>query len=351
MDGKGGMFNKLGKRLCMFALSALVMISNAGQQTVPKDNTVQGGKRIKSVSGTIKRRIRKLYDCVMGNDETCTPNEIIITRVIGFCLVATTCRARAKFVERRRLAECREREIEAQREHDRQQREEAVLRRVDEAHRELAAQSRRRYQEAERRREEQRREDERREREAREAQREREFAQRSMQGVSSSAGNLSDPVCVLASTNRFNIWWELRKNSWFFRLPEVLQDQIIDIYVSEPDINEAHAHVASIAYDYFENLNRAAEPPIFRINDGPKEQLKDQWDSWLKAKELPTEVENKCCVCLEDENSELSMNCIPCDNNNQLHSNKVCLDCLSTLVANDNSCPICRASLVFELCD
>ncbi len=137
----------------------------------------------------------------------------------------------------------------------------------------------------------------------------------------------------LTSEGRFNSWWELRQRPVFLEYPEELQDQIIDINMSEPDINEANARMASAVQAYVVKLEK-----------------KNQWDSWLKeeSKRLPIETEKICCVCMEDETPELWMNYIPCFNSNKLHPSKICLDCLDKLVRDDKPCPICRASLEFN---
>ncbi len=49
-------------------------------QAVPEKNKVTPPR--KSFSFSPFKRIKKIYDCIMGNDENCTPDEIILTRTI-----------------------------------------------------------------------------------------------------------------------------------------------------------------------------------------------------------------------------------------------------------------------------
>ncbi len=258
MDGGGDVFNRLGKRLCLVVLS-VVMISNAAQQgpaLMHKDNAVKSGmfESIKSIPGTIKRRMRKLYDCVMGNDETCTPDEIIITRAIAFLLVATTHRAMAKFAEQRRLDA-----------------------------RQLVFDNRVR----------------------------------------------GDQEVDLLNEIRLQEMARRQQDSGVW-MPDAFHRAIDEFFRMAQEITSEDS------------------APV--VDENLKTNVKNQRSEFLDNKHHSINVQDepdestKCCVCLEDDSPELNLDYIPC-NQKELHSDKLCLGCLSRLVMGNEKCPICRAAL------
>ena len=248
----------------MFALSALVMISNAvdqGPALVHKDNTVKSRvfESIKSIPGSIKRHMRKLYDCVMGNDETCTPDEIIITRAIVFLLVGITYRTRAKLAEQRRLAA-----------------------------RQLV------------------------------------FADRVRRGQ--EEGDLLNEL----------------------RLQEIARRQ----QNSGGWMSDAFHRAVDESFRMAQRRSIETEIPV--VEEDLKNRIKSERYEFLatkrhliKAKKEHDES-TKCCVCLEEDFAELNLDYIPC-NQEELHSDKLCLDCLSNVVVTNPRCPLCRGELAVSV--
>lgn len=212
------MCNKLQKKLRSVALTAFMMCSSAtlfsepNTLLVPQVASDQTGVlgSIKKVPGAIGRRIRKLYDCVIGNDATCTSDEIILTRAVFLGAAVIFLRK-----------------------------------------------------------------------------------------------------CYLTGIAR----------------------------------GRAPVRRGGVDADRYAGASRTATT---------KEQLERDRTQFLNAKTIPDQEDDgetaTCCVCFEDDTSELKLDYIPCQSA-PLHSDKLCLDCLSILVVNNEVCPLCRTDLMKDFSD
>lgn len=57
----------------------------------------------------MQSKARKFYDCILGNDETCSPDEIMVIRAVVFIVILAVYAKANAFREARRLAEGRQR--------------------------------------------------------------------------------------------------------------------------------------------------------------------------------------------------------------------------------------------------
>ena len=110
------------KRSCSIFLAAVVLYNNAllsGSNSIPpsKVTHAQGTKlgTLKKVFGDIESKARKLYDSILGNDEACTPDEIMLTRVVIFIALLVgygkiyAIKEARRFAERQRIIQERAR--------------------------------------------------------------------------------------------------------------------------------------------------------------------------------------------------------------------------------------------------
>ena len=133
---------------------------------------------------------------------------------------------------------------------------------------------------------------------------------------------------------RLAMWITLTEHDPIFvHLPLLIQEMIIDMRLGQMEENK----------------------PVQKASDVAKDQLKQRWPALLKDKHLADgqEPETECCVCQEDESLELHMDHIPCDAT-RLHSSKICIECLSTIIANPKAdgvahCPLCNTRLLATL--
>lgn len=85
------------------------------------------------------------------------------------------------------------------------------------------------------------------------------------------------------------------------------------------------------------------------VDTEAKEHLKQRWNEWLRQNDADAIGMNcggeECFVCMDEEHTDLAR--VPCSG--AAHSEKMCLDCVGTLIANNQRCPLCRLDLVFRV--
>ena len=171
-------------------------------------------------------------------------------------------------------------------------------------------------------------------------QQEREFARRALAGISDPADddrpeNNADEAMYRRNILRMHV---MSRDPNFWEFPFVIQEFILDRIIAEIEAQEARE-----------------QAPIKKMDEVSKRSLQGRWLAWLQGKAFSTSnnPETACCICLEEGDAKRALGYLPCDN---LHPDVICLDCLSTVMANPHDddagyavvcCPLCKGILDF----